>query len=225
MINLPDKRNWLLIIQLGIVGLVLGKSLFFPTQKDQKSHKPIVFPAHVPLEKWQQVATNSISDRLVPQSGYFIGDNLGGQSYRYVADDRSLEIKMRYLVDTNGDLKSYVKNYTGNIAPFLHEQANIGSYAMYPYGNQVYLTACINPQGETSITSDRFRNNNLRHSINLRRIFAWLTSQNGIVDSRCLWAYLSMPLNRDSPEDVYPLLKEAWFDWHQWWSQNYPPFN
>lgn len=223
--NLQAQRNWLLIIQLGIVGLVLGKLVVFPTQEQRKSHTPIVFPANVPLEQWQQVETNPISDGLIPKSEYFIGDNIGGQSYSYVAGDRSLEIKMRYLVDTNGDLKSYVKNYTGNIAPFLYEQANIGSYAMYPYEDKIYLTSCINPQGKTSISSDRFRNNSLRHSFNLRRILAWLTSQNGIVDRRCLWAYLSMPLDGDYPQDVDPLLEEAWFDWHQWWSQNYPPSN
>ena len=220
---MSDRCNWLLIIQLAIVVLVLGKLIILPTKASKSRITPLVFPTHIPLQKWQQTETKALSGRTIPDSKYFIGDNLGGQSYSYIHQDRALEIKARYLVNTNGDLKSYVKQYTGAIAPFLREQEQIGSYVIYPYKDAVYLTACINPYGETSVTSDRFRHNSLRHSLNLIRIWRWLTSQNGVIDSRCLWVYLSMPLDNNSPEAVYPLLEAAWFDYYQWWAQNYPP--
>ena len=74
------------------------------------------------------------------------------------------------------------------------------------------------------MTSDRFRDHSLRHSLNLTRIWQWLTSTDGVIDSRCLWVELAMPLDNHSPDAIYPLLEAAWFDYHRWWTQNYPPY-
>ena len=221
MIARKSWRNYLLLAQLAVVLLVLGKLIISPT-KENRPITPFIFPQTIPLEPWQQLSSKPLNDKLIPKSGYFAGENIGGHSYSYTWQNRSLEAKMRYLVNTNGDLKYYIKDYVGQLAPFLHEKEGVGVYSMYPYQDKVYLTACINPQGKTSINSDRFRHDGLRHTISLRRILIWLTTQHEIIDDRCLWAYLSIPLDNSPPEDIYPLLESAWFDWHQWWTQHYP---
>ncbi len=220
MINRQGWHNYTIAGQSILVILVLLKLVVYPT-KENRSIAPINFPDRVPLGKWQQLESKSLADKLIPNSGYFVGENLGGYSYQYSLPDRSLTIEMRYLVHTNGDLKYFVKDYTGTIEPYLYEKPGIGFYSMYPGGDRVYLTTCINPYGDTSVTSDRFRRNSLHHAINLKRILIWLTSQHKIVDNRCLWAYLSMPVGDSPPEEDKPLLEDAWFDWHQWWTENF----
>ena len=221
MINRQTWHNYAIAVQAFVVVLVLLKLVIHPT-KENRSVTSINFPESVPLGKWQQLESKSLEDKLIPKSGYFVGENVGGHSYKYSLSGGSLTIEMRYLVNTNGDLKYFVKDYTGSIETYLYEKPGIGSYSMYSRRDRVYLTTCINPYGETSVTSDRFRRNGLRHAINPKRILIWLTSQDTIVDNRCLWAYLSMPLQDSPPETVYPLLEDAWFNWHQWWTENYP---
>ena len=220
MINRRGWHNYLIAAQAFLVVFVLFKLVIYPSQEN-RSVVPINFPDSVPLDKWQQLESKSLEDKLIPDSGYFAGENIGGHSYKYSLPDRSLTIEMRYLVNTNGDLKYFVKDYTGSIEPYLYEQPGIGFYSMYPYGDRIYLTTCINPYGKTSVKSDRFRRNALRHAIDPKRILIWLTSQDKIIDNRCLWAYLSMPVRDSPPEAVYPLLEDAWFDWHQWWTENF----
>lgn len=214
-------HNFLITAQTIAVILVLLKLVIYPTQEN-RTVTPINFPETITINKWQQLEAQPLQDKLIPNLGYFVGENIGGYRYKYDLFSRKLTIEMRYLVNTNGDLKYFVKDYTGKIEPYLYEKPGMGFYAMYPVGDRFYLTTCINPYGETSITSDRFRRNSLRHAINLKRIAIWLTSQQKIIDNRCLWATLSIPIGNTNPEAIYSLLENAWFDWHQWWKNNYP---
>lgn len=220
MISWMKIRILLLRIQLFGVFFVLGKSIFYPTVKDS-TVTPFVFPTAVPLPQWQLVKTGPVNSQLIKPPAYLSGKYVSGKRYYYIQNDLSLDIEMRYLVNTNGDLKSFIKSYTGQLLPVLHEQKGVGFYSMFIHQKRAYLSACINPYGYSTVTSDQFRRNGLRYSVQLDRIVSWLTSQTEIMDKSCLWAHLSMPLNNYSQKSASQILESAWFDWYQWWSQRF----
>ena len=220
MISWVKIRIFLLGIQLLGVIFVLGKSIFYPTVKDSTVNS-FVFPTAVPLPQWQLMETGPVNSRLVKPPAYLSGQYISGKRYYYIQNDLSLDIEMRYLVNTNGDLKSFIKSYTGQLLPVLKEQEGVGFYSLFIRQNRAYLSACINSHGYSTVTTDQFRRNGLRYALRLDRIMSWLTSQAEIMDKSCLWAHLSMPLNQDSPESASQTLENAWFNWHQWWSQHF----
>ena len=220
MISWVKIRILLLGIQLLGVIFVLGKSILYPTVKDN-TFSPFVFPTTVPLPQWRLVETGPVNSQLVKPLAYLSGKYVSGKRYYYIQNDLSLEIEMRYLVNTNGNLKSFIKRYTGQLLPVLHEQEGVGFYSLFIHQKRAYLSACITPHGDSTVTADQFKRNGLRHAVRLNRLASWLTSQAEIMDKRCLWAHLSMPLNHDSPESASQTLEKAWFDWYQWWSQRF----
>jgi cyanosortase A-associated protein len=214
-------RVYLLAVELIAVFCVLGKIIIFPAT-EKKIIYDFTFPSLVPLTGWQQISSTPLTDKLVPDSVYFSGQNILGETYKYRQQDIVLEIQIRYLVDTNGDLKYFIKKYTSQVLPILYKTEGLGFYSFYRDKHNAYLTACINPYGETTVTSDQFYQNNLRHAFQLQRIAIWLTHQTKILDKRCLWTHIKIPLENKTPESLYPILKTAWFDWYRWWSQHYP---
>jgi cyanosortase A-associated protein len=213
------RRNLILGLQLSIAISVLGKISIDPNS--QEINDPTLkFPEQITLANWQQIDSQPFNDRAIPQSSDFKGRNIGGQIYHYTQNDRYLTITLRYLVDTNGDLRPVIKQKTGKIAPFVYEDTKVGEYGMYSDDRQAYLISCINPQGKTTVSSDRFRHNSLRYSLNFGRILDWFSGKGSILNKKCLWTHFALPLGNSTAEDLYPVLEAAWFDWDRWWSSH-----
>jgi cyanosortase A-associated protein len=206
------KRNLVLGLQLLVAIAVLGKIMIDPASKEIND-PTLKFPEKITLADWRQIDSQPLNDRSIPQSSDFQGRNIGGQIYHYTQNDRYLTITIRYLVDTNGDLRPVIKQTTGKITPFLYEDPNLGEYGMYSDDRQVYLISCINPQGKTTVTNDGFRHNSLRYSFNFDRILNWFSGQGSILNKHCLWVHFALPLGDSTPEYLYPVLKTAWFNW------------
>ena len=185
--------------------------------------KTYIFPESVALASWTLVASQSINAHLVQPPAYISGNFLAGKHYSYHQNNQLLEIEMRYLSNTNGDLKSFIISQTGELSPVLQQDNEGGFYGLYTYQQKAYLSSCINPRGSSTVTSDRFKRNRMIYDTRLPRIMLWLTGQQELHDHRCLWAHLSMPLATDVPlDETYHILKTAWQDWHNWWQSNYP---
>ncbi len=222
-------RGLLLTIQVVAILLVLGKIVLNPTQKSN-NFQVFMFPENVTLPKWKLVKTGLINNELVKSPAYIQGDYISGKKYYYLKKNPNLKlnrnlylnIEMRYLVNTNGSLKSVIKNYTGTLSPALYQEKEIGSYSIFLHQDTVYLTSCINPHGGSTITVDEFYKNRMLYDASLERIISWLFTSRKIIDNRCLWAHLSMPLNNISEEVIRQNLETAWFDWYGWWSENFP---
>ena len=82
---------------------------------------------------------------------------------------------------------------------------------------RAYLSACINPQGNSPLTGIEFKQNGNLNALNLKRLVSWLLSQDSLRDSRCYWTLLSVPLKDSSLGDAYQTLETAWFSWYRWW--------
>ena len=220
MIN--KSRTVLLAATATAIALTLGKSIIYPEVKSPQIAN-YRFPESIALSQWKFSFSKPVNPNLVQYPAYISGKFISGKHYRYRQNERYLEIEMRYLVNTDGDLKSFITHQTGKLSPVLKQDPERGFYSIYTVKDQAYLSACINPRGGSTVTSDRFKRNRLIYDTRINRVFPWLLGQAEFQDKRCLWAHLSMPLERNtSIDETYPILETVWFDWYDWWRSHFP---
>ncbi len=215
-------RISLLTVIFGSVFFVLGRSIVTPTSGNSKVTS-FVFPTAVPLPKWQLDASRPLAAPIAESPNY-----PSGRHYQYIQNDLTLDIEMRYLVNTNGDVKYFIHQYSsmppppGQLSQVLRQQEGVGFYNLFAYQQRAYLSTCINSRGGSTVTESQFRLNRYTYDIRFSRLLAWALGQANFVDGRCLWAHLSIPLKNSSQTDAYQTLEKAWFDWYQWWRLHFP---
>lgn len=198
--------------------LVLGKAILFPNPNKPKINT-FVFPEQVPLGKWQPSVAIPI-ESLTKENSSLVAQ----KNYRYVKNDLPLDIQMRYWKDFyNADISAYIKeNFAITSPTVMRQQKGVGYYGVGLDRQKAYLSSCINPRGNSTFTHSQFRNNRYLQDINFDRIMPILQGKEALLDHRCLWVHLSIPLGNSSPEATYQVLEQAWFDWYQWWQNRFP---
>lgn len=213
----------LLAVIFSSVFLALGKTILAPTTAKNSTVTPFVFPAAVPLPKWEPKKSSPLAEPIAESSEY-----LSGRHYRYTQNDLTLDIEMRYMVNTTADVKSFIENYSSmppspaKLSLFLRYKEGIGFYNLFAYQQRTYLSTCINSRGGITVTTSQFKLNRDSYDIRLERLLPWLLGRQNTLDMRCLWAHLSIPLKNSSPEDAYRSLETALFSWYQWWQPRFP---
>lgn len=214
-------RNLLLEIMAIATTITLGKSIASPGIASP-SVASYSFPESVELSPWQLAKSNEVDVHSSQPKGYISGNFVAGRHYRYGGNKQTLDIEMRYFANTDGNLKDFITSQTGELSTAL-KQDRRGVYSLYSYENRAYLGACINPRGNTTITSDEFKRNLMVNDTRIDSVLPWLLGKAEFRDKRCLWAHLSTPLDRNIPlQDTYSDLETAWFDWQDYWQSNYP---
>lgn len=214
------KNARILLLNLTLIGLflVLVKSIFYPTTVDRKI-TTFNFPSVVPLTGWQPLPSNNLIELTTNQPNY-----VSGRQYQYIQNGIPIDIEMRYLVNTAGDVKDLVKTYklvpTTSIT--LRQHNEIGFYGLFTYQGKAYLSTCINPHGGSTFTDRQFKQNRNIHDWQTNRILPWLLGRENLKDNRCLWANLSTDIKNSSPESAYYLLETTFPTWYQWWYQRFP---
>ncbi|MCF4967943.1 cyanoexosortase A system-associated protein [Nostoc sp. CMAA1605] len=213
-----ENRIKFLALIFGAGILVLGKSILFPNP-DEPTANNFIFPQEVPLEEWQP--------SVVTPAKSLVKDNpdlLAQKYYRYSKNDLSLDIEMRYLQNFyHADIGVYLQRNLGiTSSSVVRYQKEVGYYGLGVEKQTAYLSTCINPRGGTTFTHPQFRDNRFSQDINLNRLIPILLGQEALLDKRCLWVYLSMPLKNSSPEESYQVLEKAWFAWYKWWQPRFP---
>ncbi len=197
--------------------LVLGKVILFPNP-DKPKINTFVFPEEIPLAKWQPSVASPIKS-LTKENPNLVAE----KHYRYVKNDLPLDIEMRYLQNLyNVDIDAYIKqNFAIKSSAVMRQQEGIGYYGVGLDKQKAYLSTCINPRGNSTFTHTQFRNNRYK-DISFDRIMPILQGQEALLDKRCLWVHLSIPLGNSSPEVAYQVLEQAWLSWYQWWQPRFP---
>lgn len=204
-----------LIFSTGL--LVVGKSILFP-QEEPKANT-FIFPEEVPIAQWQTSVAPPLQS-LTQQNS----DLLARKNYRYVKNGLSLDIEMRYLQNFyNADISDYIRRNLGiKSSSVVRQQKETGYYGLGVDEQKAYLSTCINPRGGSTFTHAQFRDNRFSQDINLNRIMPILQGKEALLDKRCLWVHLSIPLQNSSPEEAYQVLEKAWLSWYQWWQPRFP---
>lgn len=203
------------VILSGVL-LVLGKVILYPAL-GSRTFALFVFPSAVPLPGWQPLSNHALVAPAAKHLNY-----ISGRHYQYIQKDLPLDIEMHYLVDTDGDVKKFIKSYTSVASAALRHQEEIGFYGLFTYQGKAYLSSCINPHGGSTFTDRQFKQNRNTQDMQPSRLLPWLLGQENFKDERCLWTQLSIPLKHSSPERGYRILESAWFSWYQWWRLRFP---
>lgn len=213
-------RFSLLVTMAFSILFVLLKS-FESSSLEERKVAQFVFPETIPLREWQQEASTSTDRQMA-----VFPEEISRKDYRYIQDNFSLDIQMRYLTHSNGDVQRLVKEYakldSRQLAPIIRQQAGIGFYGLFVHQEQAALSACINPQGGSTFSAKQFLQNQIRFDLLKRRFISWLLAGEKLRDRRCLWVKLSVPLKEASPQDTYATLERAWFNWYRWWRPRFP---
>lgn len=211
-------RISLLAVTLAGVLLVAGKLTFYPS-KGNNSATQFDFPSTVPLAEWklQNSAPLKISDTSEVKAA---------RKYEYQKSNIALEIEMRYVVGTIGDVESMMKGHTilksspGKLT--LANTQGAGFHGILQQQNRLYLSSCINPRGSATVTAEQFRYNRNTRDWQPNRVLFWLLGRGNIQDRRCLWTQMSVPLDKTTPENAQKLLENAWVSWYGWWQPRFP---
>ncbi len=208
---------------IGLVS-ILGKSIYDPTIGKPTDYN---FPAVVPLAGWQpQLASTAPTNKSVEDKQLFSKTKY----YRYTkGKNERLDVNMHYVVGTSGNSQLFIKNYTSipvdstQLGLVTRYQNKTGFYQLFTYKNQAHLVTCINPQGESTVTSEQFFHNRNLYDLQPKNVLQWLAAQSDLRDRRCLWSHLTVSSDRVSTEDAYRQLETTWLALSQWWSPRFPP--
>ena len=148
------------------------------------------------------------------------------QKYRYIQDELNIGLKMSYLVNTRGDVESYLKQYTKIVPEAIASKKisrieSTGYHALVSDRDQAYLSTCVSPRSLSSVTQQQFSNYRYQNDLNFQTAWEWLQGKSSIRDRRCLWIHMSIPLAGDS-QTAYKTLETAWQEIYPWLAQNFP---
>lgn len=199
------------------VMMVLGKSILYPAVSSSVV-APFAFPTTVALPGWQSLPSHPLRDINAQYPNY-----LSGRQYQYIQDELNLEIEMRYLVNSVGDIDELPNSHKYNsLSPQLRQKKGIGFYEVFTDREKAYLRSCINPYGGSTVNDKQFKQNRNTYDLQSNRLIPWLLGIKKLKDERCLWAYLSIPLKRSSHEAAYQHLENVWVSWYGWWQPRFP---
>ena len=219
-------------VRIGVCAVLLagilvetGRALLMPTVDKGKivvsTAKSIQFPAKIPLSDWQLVKSKAIE----PSEGRAIG-----HFYQYRnQDNKTVDIQVHYENYVEGNIGRLMMVH--GIAPpasaflSIKEQYHTGFYALTSYNNRAYLSACINPVGKSTATSNQFTRNKYEHGFSYTRTLGWFAGLNDLVDAHCLWTAISTPIPANVDEallaEKYQTLETIWGQWYDWWRPNF----
>ncbi len=220
MILQKQLRMPLVALANALVILVIGKILLAPAPAILKqTPTTMALPPVVPLPNWQLVKSESL-----PPHAFIVAN----WHYKYIQNQLPLDIDMRYVEETDGDVKQLIGKYASKelaaAQPNLsvREYSGVGFYGVYVYQQQAYLDACINPRGASTFTAEQFSYNRRHYELQFNRLLAYLLKDEPLRERRCLWSHLSVPLNDNSTESAYDNLETAWVSWYKWWYSHFP---
>jgi cyanosortase A-associated protein len=209
------------------IGLTLGASLLNLKVGDRQ----FALPDAAPLDNWQLTDSEAISTTPQPIEGDQppLESVTVARRYQYTQGDRQLNLEMRYIPRSYGQIAAIIPAYTSianqefiseNAADLQRSNQSIGSYNLFTYQNKAYLSTCINPQGQTTADQVAFLTN-LRATQSLKdNVLPWAIGNAPLRDRRCLWVHMYVDLDRNqniSEQQAYATLEASLGNLSQWW--------
>lgn len=167
---------------------------------------------------WQFIGSKAIAPENPILEEVFL--NIYEYQYKQSSSNKPLSILMYYSVSTRGEASGFLAKQYKQVIFTTPQQvkgsAEVGYYSLYSYKGRSHLVSCINPVGNTTVTSNQFLANRNRYDLQASRFFPWLLGQVSLRDMRCLWVDMSIPLE---PKVAYPILEKTWEVWKKYWDK------
>jgi cyanosortase A-associated protein len=216
----PMPQLWrlgLLALLLTVTLGVLGRAIATSKGSSMSATSPsATFPPSVPL----QIGPFSKTMDVRSESGEVVG-----QKYQYQQEGQTITAEVREEWG-DGNVSRFLFVHTpirtANATMQIRFQPGIGYYGVLTHAGQAYLSACVNSRGNSTVTEPQFTQNQYQQDLDVGRLLPWLLGQTSLVDGRCLWTLMSIPLDQTaSPEAAYETLATVWNPWTQWWKSNF----
>lgn len=224
--QMPERqpaRSGLLALVFGVTVLLALRAIVRPEVARERTFAVAFdFPEAVPLENWQLQRQQPWSppqerDRPLARA------RSAGVEYAYVAPEGGqLQARVRFISRAgNGNTSRLLQTYTAvqpaTVRIDTSYREGKGFYGFFIFAGEASILACINAQGDTTVTGQQFS-----QTITLKpeRLFPWLLGRQDLFDRSCLFSILSVPARptETSLED-YPELEAAWLGWVARWQQ------
>jgi cyanosortase A-associated protein len=223
------RQSWLALLccsALGTLGLAIVNN---PAKSNLREVSTQNFPQPTSLPDLQQIESKSLPEHKFNNTQVAIG-----RQYRYRdRQQKPIDIQVRYITDgvaIQPAMTSLLPAFTDVPVTVLvptttKERPDVGEYSLFVHKDKAYLSTCINPQGITTITGDKFHANsnpNPLKGIPVNRLLPWILGQQTLRDSRCIWTVLSTPIDRATPDGTMKTLETIGVTWIRWWQANFP---
>lgn len=192
---------------------VLIKGLIQPSDSSSVT-ETISLPEKIEIENWQLV------DRVLLETE----NQTKAWQYQYTRNDTSLVIESYFIPSSEGNVSRFLQVYK-EIPPAtakieINQEDSIGFYGLFIYESNPYLAACINPYGQTTVTSQQFAQNVSQYGLKIQRIFPWLLGRQDLIDRSCLLTVITIETENIVNEssltiERLPSLEQAWFSWYE----------
>jgi cyanosortase A-associated protein len=203
--------------------------------------QPYQFPAELTLPGWQRQQSQALAISDPNQV-------LAAHQYQFQRQGKVIQAKIFYLRYVEGNVSRYLNLYTPVSSTLVQRQIfqpQTGHASLVVSGQRLYLSSCINPQGLPTTTEAQFARNRYQNDLNPGRISLWMLGQQDLMDRRCLFTALSMPLATPNASPASPtansangtanpidpaqleanqkILEAFWEQWQPWWQSQFPP--
>ena len=184
------------------------------------------FPQSIPLSSWNNTNNQSIAIASAPDNQDNVIHSANLYQYQESQQNAQLDVAMYYVTDTRGDVKSFFLEQT-EIAPEIlatkeiKQQGN-SYYSIFNDSDRTYLSTCLNPTGNSTVTQKQFSQSLNQRPIDLKLLKDWLLGKASIRDRRCLWITISTSNRNLSSTEPEEILQTFWQSWDTWWKPRFP---
>lgn len=247
-----NMRQLLLGVNVAIAALVLGKTLLDPNIGQPR---PFELPETVELSQWTLTNSEELEPFTLNTGEADYADE--GQRYTYVLNTNAasspaavatLTVEQRYMIDTNGFIERLLMGHkafqedlavldekggdTSTVDADVQYKLGLGYSGLFQVGETTYLSACVNPRGESTFFIDHFLHNQSIYDRDPTRLFSVLFGRQAWTDQRCLWTHMALSPGASGVElsdsstlpsqDLQVLLNDTWEEWHDMWQPQFP---
>jgi cyanosortase A-associated protein len=204
-----SRSVFLKVIALGVVFTIIYVAVR-PTSSSPSDLR-VSLPNHLSLPGWEAQNVQAIEPS---RSNSKYNRILAGQRYLYRQGDRSLQIAVRDIVETEGDIGQFIADAYEPLVKmplsFEDRQSSKGFYRLFTQQNQAYLQSCLNLNGYTTVTPTQFRQNAYVQVLQPQQWFGWLVSKRPLLERRCLWIQISTPVVERNVNLAQTTLEQTW---------------
>ncbi len=235
------RRSLVLLLCGGAIGSLANTIINNPTKLNLQEPAAFNFPQNIPLNELAMIGSKSLAPHVFKNARSAVG-----MAYQYQSPQSAVagslstskppivDIEIRYITDgvaNWADLPTQIKEFTKIPAKALgsagtKEQVGVGEYSLFVDHQTAYFSTCINPQGISTVSGDRFIINNnpnpFKGGVKPDRILPWVLGRQTLRDPRCLWTILSTPIDPANPDSTIKLLETSGVNWVQWWQAHFP---
>lgn len=204
---------------LGVVGLSLiltaATRAIAPAYR---SYRPMVFPNVLELPGSIAINTAALTDQIQTSTRY--DRVLSGRSYEYTFNGTEIQVELRDLFTTTGDVTHFFetqKELNTDSLEFQDYPSDSGIYRIFTAHHRTYLSSCIDVNGQATVTPDQFRANRYRDDWKGDRLWRWAIGQASLLDYRCLWVLISTPTDLAQPEASRAVVQTVWRNYENHW--------